>query len=93
MIVEQIVKEVERLATGSWLKTALVGSEFRMFWSQPRTLVVFFRPVPSSTSEAYFLKVRVPTPHNILHFLQKRENKVGTVCKTHFPLITSSVIS
>ena len=44
-------------------------------------------------SEAYFLKVRVPTPHNILHFLQKRENKVGTVCKTHFPLITSSVIS
>ena len=52
MIVEQIVKEVERLATGSWLKTALVGSEFRMFW--PRTLVVFFRPVLSSTTEEAF---------------------------------------
>ena len=54
MIVEQIVKEVERLATGSWLKTALVGSEFRMFWSRPRTLVVFFRPVLSSTTEEAF---------------------------------------
>ena len=74
MIVEQIVKEVGRLATGSWLKTALVGSEFKMFWSQPRTLVVCFRPVPSSTSEAYFLKARVlvvQTPQTICNVPQK----------------------
>ena len=31
MMVEQMVNEVVRLARGSWLKTALVGSELRMF--------------------------------------------------------------
>ena len=53
-MVEQMVKEVGRLARGSWLKTALVDSELRRFWSWPRTLVVFFRPVLSFTTEEAF---------------------------------------
>ena len=73
---EQMVKELGRLATGSWLKTAFVGSELRRLrtksscedkpqevatWLLPKTLVLSFRLVLSSFEEAFAVESRLTT--------------------------------